>query len=86
MSKLNFCTDWGYVWVITPKDIVNIDTAPLQSWYLKKKKTNQNKRTKKTGVTGEVVTPQRQDQVCSSPLAVLLIQLRTAGLLNLKIE
>ena len=40
----------------------------------------------KTGVICEVVTPQRQDHVWSSPLAILLLQLRTAGLLSLKIE
>ena len=64
--------------VITPKDNVNIDKAPLQSWYLKKEK--------KKGVICEVVTPQRKDQVWLSPLAMLLLQLETAGLLNLKIE
>ena len=40
----------------------------------------------KVGVICEIVTPQRQDHIWSSPLAILLLQLRTAGLLSLKIE
>ena len=40
----------------------------------------------KTRVICEVVTPQRQDHVWSSPLAIFLLQLRTAGLLSQKIE
>ena len=67
--------------VVTPKDNVKIDKAPLQIWYLKKKII-----TKQTGVICEVVTPQRQDQVWSSPLAMFLLKLGTAGLLKLKIE
>ena len=75
--------NWGTCGVITPKDNVKIDKAPLQSWYLKKTNKQTNKQ---TGVICEVVTSQRQDQVWWSPLAMLLLKLRTAGLLNLKIE
>ena len=40
----------------------------------------------KTGVICEVITPQRQDLVWPSPLAMLLLLLRTAGFSSLKIE
>ena len=40
----------------------------------------------KTGVICEVVTLQRQDHLWSSPLAMFLLKLGTAGLLELKIE
>ena len=62
-----------------PKTMSILTKTPFQSWYLKKER-------KKNEVISKVVTPQRQDQVCSSPLAMLHLQLRTAGLLNLKIE
>ena len=57
----------------------------------KTKKQKQKQKTtaqtnKQTGVICEVVAPQRQDQVWSSPLAMLILKLRTAGLLSLKIE
>ena len=50
------------------------------------KKQIKTKQKQKTGVTWEVVTPQRQDHVWSSPLAMFLLQLRSAGFLSLKIE
>ena len=52
----------------------------------KKKETRETKKKKETRVTCEVVTPQRQDQVWSRGIAMLLLNLRTARLLNLKIE
>ena len=79
--------------VVTPKGNVKIDKAPLQSLCLRKKwrkkprkKQIKTRQKQKTGVTWEVVTPQRQDHVWSSPLAMFLLQLRSAGFLSLKIE
>ena len=62
------------------------------------KKTKTNKKTlttitqtneqtnKETEAICEVVTPQRQDEIWSSPLAMLFLKLRTAGFLRLRIE
>ena len=50
--------------------------SPLVKFVLAKKKAKQ--KTNKTGITCKVVTPQRQDQVWSSSLAMLLMKLRTA--------
>ena len=56
--------------------------SPLVKFVLEKKQIAKKKKAKqktnKTGITCKVVTPQRQDQVWSSSLAMLLMKLRTA--------
>ena len=80
--------NWGYMW-----GRQSSKTRPclvLSKFVFEKtkskKKTKTKSKTKKTRIIWEVVTPQRQDQVWSSPLAKLLLKLRTTGLLNLRIE
>ena len=78
VSKLNFHTDLGlYVGSSHPKIMSKLTKPPFKFGIWKEKKT---------GVTCEVITPQRPYQVWSRPLAMLLLKLRTVGLLNLKIE
>ena len=48
--------------------------------------SEQTQFSNRTGVICEVVTPQTQGKFWSSTLAMFLLTLRTAGLLNMKIE
>ena len=70
--------NWGYVWSHHTQRQCQYWQSPLAKLVFEKRK--------KKGVICEVVTPQRKDQVWSSHLAMLLLQLQTAGLLDLKIE
>ena len=81
VSKINFCTELGlYVGSSHPKTVWRFTKPPCKVCPREKisKTKNKTKKTNKTGIPCKVVTPQRQDQVWSSSLAMLLMKLRTA--------
>ena len=69
-KKTNQTNNYGALHMYYPCWTLNLTT--VHSW--------------KTGIISEVDTPKKQDHVWSRPLTMLLLQLKTAGLLSLKIE
>ena len=72
--------------IMVPELVLWLWTVALHMCYWRRTLSLTTVDSWKTVVICEVVTPPRQDHVWSSPLAILLLQLRATGLLSLKIE